>query len=72
MTDATPDRMIDARCEQYVDDAVALDPLAATYLGIPGHDTKLRDLSLDGFAAREALARQARDDVAALQPSDAR
>ena len=72
MTDATPDRLIDARCEQYVEDAVALDPLTATYLGIPGHDTKLRDLSLDGFAAREALARQARDDVAALEASDAR
>ena len=72
MTDDTPERRIDARCERYVEEAVALDPLTATYLGIPGLDGRLRDLSLDGFAAREALARQARDDVAAMEPVDDR
>src|SRR5262245_27048346 len=72
MTDPSRNRRIDQRCEQYVEDYVALDPLAATYLGVPDYDGQLTDLSLEGFAAREALDRQARADVAALEPVDAR
>jgi uncharacterized protein (DUF885 family) len=73
MTDAaTPARPIDARCEQYVNDYVNLDPLAATYLGIAGHDHELTDISLEGFAAREELDRRALADVAGLDPVDER
>ena len=47
----------------YVDELAALHPLTATYLGIPGYDHLLPDLSPDGFAA---LADHARRTLAAL------
>jgi uncharacterized protein (DUF885 family) len=72
MTDAAmPTRRIDARCEQYVNDYVALNPLGATYLGIAGYDDQLTDISLEGYAAREELDRRARADVEALDAVDA-
>ena len=42
--------------EAFVRDRYALDPTAATIAGIHEHDAKLADLSLEGFAAREAFA----------------
>lgn len=65
-------RLVDARTDQFVEDVAALDPLTATFAGIPGHDHELPDLSPDGFAASEALHRRALADVAALEASDAR
>ncbi|UDY22775.1 DUF885 domain-containing protein [Nocardioides sp. Kera G14] len=65
-------REIDSRSEAYVGEVVALDPLTATELGIPGHDHELPDLSPDGFAAREEVARRALADVHALKPVDER
>jgi ketosteroid isomerase-like protein len=35
---------IDRIAEAYLDDSVALDPVAATRAGIPGHDHRLPDL----------------------------
>ncbi|MEX0749937.1 MAG: DUF885 domain-containing protein [Dehalococcoidia bacterium] len=49
---------------RYVDEFVALDPLAATRLGIPGHDAEISDLSPAGAAASVAHARKT---VAELQ-----
>ncbi len=69
---ASPERRIDARCDRYVDDYAVLEPLAATYFGISGHDHELPDLSLDGFAAREEVIRRALADVRALTAVDAR
>ena len=57
---------VDTVAEAYVESASALDPITATYLGIPGHDDKLPDLSPDGFAAREDNDRQA---LAAMRTS---
>lgn len=65
-------RLIDALCEQYVTDYAALDPLAATYAGIDGHDDALPDLSPDGYAAREELTDRALADVVAATPTDER
>src|SRR5438105_15305746 len=42
--------------QDFVRDRYALDPTAATIAGIHEHDAKLADLSLEGFAAREAFA----------------
>ena len=71
-TDASPTRPVDAICEQFVEDLVALDPLTATGAGIAGHEHELTDLSPAGFDAREDLVRRtlaaARDAV----PSDER
>lgn len=65
-------RLVDARTDQFVEDVAALDPLTATYAGIPGHEHELPDFSPDGFAASEELHRRALADVAALEVSDAR
>lgn len=65
-------RLVDARTDQFVEDVAALDPLTATYAGIPGHDHELPDLSPGGFTASDELHRRALADVAALEASDAR
>ena len=65
-------RLIDARTDRYVTDAVALDPLEATSIGIAGHDHELPDLSPEGWSAREELARVAVREVAGLTPVDQR
>lgn len=66
------DRPVDAVAEQYVDDYAALDPVTATLVGIGGHDDRLTDLSPDGFAAREALRRDALLAARAATPTDER
>ena len=65
-------RPVDTRTDQYVEDLVALDPLIATFAGIPGHDDRLPDLSPHGYDARDELSRRALSEVAAIEPSDER
>ncbi|MEQ6902419.1 DUF885 domain-containing protein [Nocardioides sp. YIM 152588] len=65
-------RPVDARSDQFVEDLCALDPVAATFAGIPGSDHLLPDLSPDGYDARDELHRRALADVAALTATDAR
>ncbi len=43
--------------DEYVEGLAALDPIAATSLGIAGHESELTDYSIEGFAARDGLAR---------------
>ena len=50
----------------------ALDPIAATYFGFAGYDDQLPDLTPDGFAAREQLARDALATMQAVRPVDER
>ncbi len=45
--------------DEYVEGLAALDPIAATSLGIAGHESELTDYSKAGEEAREALARNA-------------
>ncbi len=68
----TSPRAVDALAEEFVDASCALDPILATYLGAPGHEHELPDLSPDGYAAREDLARRAHAAVGAASPVDAR
>src|SRR6478672_965199 len=70
--DASSTRPVDAVAERFVDEYAALDPIAATYLGLPGHEGRLTDLSPDGFAARADLTRRALADATAARPSDER
>lgn len=65
-------RRVDAISETYVEEYAALDPIAATYLGIAGHDDRLTDLSPDGFAARESLTRNALAEARDATPVDER
>ncbi len=66
----TPSR-IDAIADQFVHDYAALDPLGATYLGIPGHEGRLPDLSPEGESARVELQQRFLEDVGREAPSDA-
>jgi uncharacterized protein (DUF885 family) len=65
-------RPVDAIAERFVDDYAALDPISATYLGLPGYDDVLTDLSPDGYAARADLTRRALADATAATPVDER
>ncbi|MGQ0824967.1 MAG: DUF885 domain-containing protein [Actinomycetota bacterium] len=47
-----------AIADRYVDEVAALDPIAATIAGIPGHDHELTDYSSAGAAGRADLARR--------------
>ncbi|MGI8627420.1 MAG: DUF885 domain-containing protein [Geodermatophilaceae bacterium] len=62
----------DAVADRFVEDYCAHDPIAATLLGVAGHETELTDFSADGFAARAELARHAVTDLRAIQPVDDR
>ncbi|WP_298891093.1 DUF885 domain-containing protein [uncultured Serinicoccus sp.] len=55
---------IDRIAEAHLDATVALSPLEATYLGVPGRDAEIDDLSLDGVRAQRE---QAAATLAALE-----
>ena len=65
-------RPVDAVADAYVEDYCALDPVTATYLGVPGHEDGLTDCSPEGFAAREELTRRALAAATAATPADER
>jgi uncharacterized protein (DUF885 family) len=48
---------VDAVAERHLDTFAALDPCAATEMGIAGHDGEMTDYSPDGVAARADAAR---------------
>ncbi|MFD0919776.1 DUF885 domain-containing protein [Saccharopolyspora rosea] len=56
--------------DRFVDELVALDPIAGTYLGIPGGDDQLTDYSPEGHQARADLARRSLAAVRAAEPAD--
>ena len=56
--------------DDYVERAAALDPVAATYAGVPGHDERLPDLTRDGYDARAELDRSTLRLAEALAPAD--
>lgn len=56
--------------ERYVERYAALDPIAATFEGIPGHDALLTDYSPDGAAERLAHTRATIRELSALVPAD--
>jgi uncharacterized protein (DUF885 family) len=55
--------------ERFVARAAALDPIAATFDGVPGHDAELTDYSPDGVSARLDHARATMRDLARAQPA---
>jgi uncharacterized protein (DUF885 family) len=65
-------RLVDALSDNFVAEYAALDPVAATAIGVLGHEDKLTDLSPDGHAAREELVRQTYDRIKAADPADQR
>lgn len=70
-TAGTP-RPVDAIAEAFLEDYCTLDPLAATEMGVLGHEDRLTDLSPDGFAARADLTRTALAAARSATPVDER
>ncbi|MGH3629636.1 MAG: DUF885 domain-containing protein, partial [Sciscionella sp.] len=58
-------------CDAYVQRYAELDPLTATFIGVPGHDEDLTDFSPEGQAGRTELARRALREVGAADPQTA-
>ncbi len=65
-------RPVDAIADAFVDEIAVLDPVLATEAGVPGHEDRLTDLSPDGFAAREDLARRTLGAARQATPVDER
>jgi uncharacterized protein (DUF885 family) len=55
-----------------VDELAAADPIAATYLGIPGGEERLTDYSPEGHQERAELTRRAERAVRAAEPAGER
>jgi uncharacterized protein (DUF885 family) len=64
------DHPVFALSSRFVDDVAALEPMTATFLGLPGQDDRWGDLSPAGADARAELLRRTRDELAALPPAD--
>lgn len=54
--------------DSYVDDVARLDPISATYFGVPGHDDRMTDYSPDGVRARVDMSRAAARAASAVTP----
>ena len=67
---ARPRTAVDALAEAFVDAATRLSPIEATYIGIPGFDEEMDDLSPAGLAEISALRQRTLADLAAATPVD--
>ena len=61
---------VDELSDRYVERVAALDPVAATFEGIPGYDAELTDYSPDGIAERLDHARTTLRELDAVAPAD--
>jgi uncharacterized protein (DUF885 family) len=62
---------VDAVADAHFDAVIAMSPIEATYLGVPGRDHELDDLSPEGYAAQAELARDTLARLDAAEPVDA-
>jgi uncharacterized protein (DUF885 family) len=62
---------VDAIADEHLDAMAALDPVSATAMGVPGHDTELTDYSPAGHAARAAHRRRTLKALGEATPVDA-
>ena len=65
-----PHTEIDRLAEAALDAAVALSPLEATFLGVPGQDHAIDDLSIEGLRARRDLSARTLEQLDGLLPED--
>ncbi|GAB2546875.1 DUF885 domain-containing protein [Brachybacterium huguangmaarense] len=61
---------LDAIADAHVETMTRLDPFLATYLGVPGHDHEVTDLSPAGFEERAAATRATLEKIAATPDVD--
>lgn len=73
VTDATtPNSPIDQVSDRFLEDYIELQPTAATFMGIQGHDHRLPDYSPAGFEALVELNRRTIAEATAIQPGSPR
>ena len=65
-------RLIDQIADRYVDESIKLSPGLATFLGVPGFEDKIDDLSPAGLAAQADLDRRTLDELRSTEPCDER
>ncbi|MEI2777414.1 MAG: DUF885 domain-containing protein [Tetrasphaera sp.] len=70
MTTTRQPSAIDAIAEDHFAAEMALSPISATHLGIPGFDHLLDDYTRDGFAAASQLRRATLAKLDGLSPAD--
>ena len=77
MTDASttsapsrPTTDVDRLADGYFDAVVAASPMTATYLGVPGGEDRLDDLSLESLQEHSALRRRTLAALDGLEPVD--
>lgn len=58
--------------DRFVETYAALNPIGATYMGVPGHDHLMADLSPDGAEAMVSAERSAIRDMQAAKPASDR
>ena len=56
--------------DRYIAAWAPLNPTGATFIGVPGQDDKLDDLSPEGFAAQAELARRTIAELDVIEPAD--
>ncbi len=61
---------VDEIADSHLEQAVALDPLAATSMGVPGYDHLLTDFSPGADSERADLARRTLSQLAGAHPAD--
>jgi len=62
--------VVDTLAERHLDAQLELDPLAATFFGVPGYDERMPDLSPAGLQAQAELNRQTLRELRAATPVD--
>ncbi|MEV6489025.1 DUF885 family protein, partial [Actinoplanes sp. NPDC051633] len=60
---------VDDLANRYVEQWAPLNPTGATFIGIPGYDDKLDDLSPEGFAAQAEFLRRSVAELDVTEPS---
>ena len=60
---------VDDLANRYVEEWAPLNPTGATFVGIPGHDDKLDDLSPEGFEAQAELTRRTLVELDVIEPA---
>ncbi|GAA2593233.1 DUF885 domain-containing protein [Winogradskya consettensis] len=63
---------IDDLANRYVDEWAPLNPTGATFIGVPGFDAQLDDLSPEGFEAQAELARRTLTELDLIEPATER
>jgi uncharacterized protein (DUF885 family) len=59
---------VDDLADRYVEEWAPLNPTGATFIGIPGYDDKLDDLSPEGFEAQAELTRRTIAELDVTEP----